>query len=133
VSWANTGNKKSPGPNVHKTYQHTSLQDPPKFAQIWIFGLKKKHLATIHQALPCPLTVIAPDAIAALFVASFVDGYNGPFVNSSDARDSMKPLFKSGRFIWSQFYKAFSAVSCGQNFIGVKCNLKINLKFKNLK
>jgi hypothetical protein len=24
-----------------KKYQHLPLQDPPKFAQIWIFGLKK--------------------------------------------------------------------------------------------
>jgi hypothetical protein len=24
------------------------LQDPPKFTQIWIFGLKTNHLATLH-------------------------------------------------------------------------------------
>jgi hypothetical protein len=24
------------------------LQDPPKFIQIWIFGLKTNHLATLH-------------------------------------------------------------------------------------
>jgi hypothetical protein len=33
-------------PNGHKIYQHLPLQDPPKFTQIGIFGLKKKHLAT---------------------------------------------------------------------------------------
>jgi hypothetical protein len=29
-----------------KIYQHLSLQDPPKFTQIGIFGLKTCHLAT---------------------------------------------------------------------------------------
>jgi hypothetical protein len=32
---------------VHKIYQHLPLQDPPKFTQIWIFGLKANHLATL--------------------------------------------------------------------------------------
>jgi hypothetical protein len=27
----------------------TSLQDPPKSTQIWIFGLKKYHLATLQS------------------------------------------------------------------------------------
>jgi hypothetical protein len=27
-------------PNGHKKYQHLRLQDPPKFTQIGIFGLK---------------------------------------------------------------------------------------------
>jgi hypothetical protein len=27
-------------PNFHKIYQHLALQDPPKFMQIWILGLK---------------------------------------------------------------------------------------------
>jgi hypothetical protein len=46
-------------PNVHKidrksdqvaikyVYQHLPIQDPPKFTQIWIFGLKTNHLATL--------------------------------------------------------------------------------------
>jgi hypothetical protein len=34
-------------PNGHKTYQDYPLQDPPKFTQIWIFGLKTNHLATL--------------------------------------------------------------------------------------
>jgi hypothetical protein len=34
-------------PNVHKIYQHLKLQDPPKFTQFWIFGLKTNHLATL--------------------------------------------------------------------------------------
>jgi hypothetical protein len=29
------------------TYQHLPLQDPPKFTQIGIFGLKIYHLATL--------------------------------------------------------------------------------------
>jgi hypothetical protein len=33
-------------PNDHKIYQHLQLQDPPKFNQIGIFGLKIHHLAT---------------------------------------------------------------------------------------
>jgi hypothetical protein len=30
-------------------YQDFSLQDPPKFTQIVIFGLKTNHLATLGQ------------------------------------------------------------------------------------
>jgi hypothetical protein len=33
--------------NDHKIYQHFPVQGPPKFAQIWIFGLKRNHLATL--------------------------------------------------------------------------------------
>jgi hypothetical protein len=35
------------GQSVHKICQHIPLQDPPKFTQIWIFGLKTNHLATL--------------------------------------------------------------------------------------
>jgi hypothetical protein len=35
--------------NGHIIYQHRPLQDPPKFTQIWIFGLKICHLATLIQ------------------------------------------------------------------------------------
>jgi hypothetical protein len=38
-------------PNVHKTYQHLPLQDPPKFTQIANFGLKIYHLATLVAAV----------------------------------------------------------------------------------
>jgi hypothetical protein len=34
-------------PSVHKIYQHLPMQDPPNFTQIWIFGLKTNHLATL--------------------------------------------------------------------------------------
>jgi hypothetical protein len=34
-------------PNGHKIYQDFPLQDPPKFTQIGIFGLKTNHLATL--------------------------------------------------------------------------------------
>jgi hypothetical protein len=33
--------------NGYKMYEHLPLQDPPKFTQIWIFGLKIYHLATL--------------------------------------------------------------------------------------
>jgi hypothetical protein len=33
-------------------YRHLTLQDPPKFAQIWIFGLKRNHLATLVSGHP---------------------------------------------------------------------------------
>jgi hypothetical protein len=36
--------------NGHKIYQHLPLQDPPKFTQIGIFGLKICHLATLMPA-----------------------------------------------------------------------------------
>jgi hypothetical protein len=35
------------GLNFRKIYQHLPLQDPPKCSQIWIFGLKTNHLATL--------------------------------------------------------------------------------------
>jgi hypothetical protein len=34
-------------PKVSKIYQHLPLRDPPKITQIWIFGLKIEHLATL--------------------------------------------------------------------------------------
>jgi hypothetical protein len=40
------------GPSVHKIYQHLPLQNPQKFTQIWIFGLKTNHLATLVCGLP---------------------------------------------------------------------------------
>jgi hypothetical protein len=36
--------------NIHKTYQHLTLQEPPKFTQSAIFGLKIHHnVATLGQ------------------------------------------------------------------------------------
>jgi hypothetical protein len=35
-------------PSVLKIYQHLPVQDTPKFTQIWIFGLKTNHLATLE-------------------------------------------------------------------------------------
>jgi hypothetical protein len=37
-------------PNGHKIYQHLSFQDPPKFPQNGIFGLKICHLATLLES-----------------------------------------------------------------------------------
>jgi hypothetical protein len=34
-------------PSVHQIYHHLPLQDPPKFTQIWILGLKTNRLATL--------------------------------------------------------------------------------------
>jgi hypothetical protein len=34
-------------PNGQKIYRHLQLQDPPKFTQLEIFGLKICHLATL--------------------------------------------------------------------------------------
>jgi hypothetical protein len=36
-------------PNDHKIRQHLPLQDPPKYTQIRIFGLKTNHLATLRH------------------------------------------------------------------------------------
>jgi hypothetical protein len=36
-------------PNGHEIYQDFPLQDPPKFIQIGIFGLKTNHLATLQM------------------------------------------------------------------------------------
>jgi hypothetical protein len=37
-------------PNGHKICRHLPLQDPPKFTQFGIFGLKVCHLATLVTA-----------------------------------------------------------------------------------
>jgi hypothetical protein len=37
-------------PNGHKIYHDFPQQDPPKFTQIGIFGLKTNHLATLRMA-----------------------------------------------------------------------------------
>jgi hypothetical protein len=37
--------------NGHKIYQQFPLQDPPKFTQIGIFGLKRNHPASLEQWL----------------------------------------------------------------------------------
>jgi hypothetical protein len=39
------------GPSFHKIYPHLPLQDPPKFTQTGIFGLKTNHLATLLPPL----------------------------------------------------------------------------------
>jgi hypothetical protein len=39
-------------PYSHEIYKHLQLQDPPKFTQIWIFGLKICHLATLVFVWP---------------------------------------------------------------------------------
>jgi hypothetical protein len=38
------------GPSVLIIYQHLPYQDHPKFAQIWNFGSKTNHLATLMQS-----------------------------------------------------------------------------------
>jgi hypothetical protein len=40
-----------------KIDQHLPLQDPPKFTQIVIFGLKMRHLATLHGRKMAPKNV----------------------------------------------------------------------------
>jgi hypothetical protein len=39
-------------PNVHEIFHHLPLQDPQKITQIWIFGLKIYHLATLVPVHP---------------------------------------------------------------------------------
>jgi hypothetical protein len=73
-------------PNVHKIYQHLALQVPPKFSQIWIFGLKICHLATLYagsgQRSLCPVFL---GAVAILQLGFFfshqilVEGRRHPF------------------------------------------------------
>jgi hypothetical protein len=38
-------------PNGHRIYQLFKFQGPPKFAQIWILGLKIYHLATLVMSM----------------------------------------------------------------------------------
>jgi hypothetical protein len=39
-------------PNGNKIHQNLTLQVPPKFTQIRIFGLKIRHLATLFPTIP---------------------------------------------------------------------------------
>jgi hypothetical protein len=63
-------------PNGNKMYQHLPMQDPPKFTQIGIFGLKRCPLATLvwRQLSPVfrhilePTEKFAPSAVCALGV-----------------------------------------------------------------
>jgi hypothetical protein len=45
----NTPNDRKTDKMAVKIYQHFPLQDPPKFTQIEIFGLKICHLATLQR------------------------------------------------------------------------------------
>jgi hypothetical protein len=36
--------------SINYIYQHLPMQDPPKFTQIWIFGLITNHLATLPSS-----------------------------------------------------------------------------------
>jgi hypothetical protein len=68
-------------PNVHKIYQHLLLQFPPQFTQIYIFGLKINHLATLppfrqlaRQSVvfrtPCVFNLIIPKIFDQLNIAA---------------------------------------------------------------
>jgi hypothetical protein len=59
-------------PNVHKMYQHLPLQGPPKFAQIWIFGLKTNRLATLNPIIIYALSQLQRGTLAQLKLA--IDG-----------------------------------------------------------
>jgi hypothetical protein len=51
ATYKNGGKYNKLPPNIHKIYQHLPLQDPPKFTQIGIFGLKINHLATLYLGM----------------------------------------------------------------------------------
>jgi hypothetical protein len=40
-------------PSGHKIYQHFPFQGSPKYTQIWIFGMKRWHLATLLRISRC--------------------------------------------------------------------------------
>jgi hypothetical protein len=67
-SWYNNPKRekytKSPQkmPNGHKIYLHFPFQDPPKFTQSWIFGLKMYHLATLSHA-PAKIALPEPKSL----------------------------------------------------------------------
>jgi hypothetical protein len=50
-------------PNGHKEYRHLPLQDPPKFIQIWIFGLKICHLATLRATQVVSRFILPPQSL----------------------------------------------------------------------
>jgi hypothetical protein len=45
--------------SIKYMYHHLPLQDPSKFTQIWIFGLKTNHLATLQSEAAARVTRLA--------------------------------------------------------------------------
>jgi hypothetical protein len=45
---------------VIKYTKYFPQQDPPKFTQIWIFGLKTNHLATLLGSVSCAAKTLSP-------------------------------------------------------------------------
>jgi hypothetical protein len=59
---------------------HLPLQDPPKITQIWTFGLKIYHLATLI-AIDSPQGVSTPRHSQPHFPATFSEAPCGQFLN----------------------------------------------------
>jgi hypothetical protein len=53
-------------PNGHLMYQHFTFQGPPKYTQIWIFGWKTYHLATLWEECLSVRLCIASVAVRSL-------------------------------------------------------------------
>jgi hypothetical protein len=45
--------------NGQRKYQLFAFQGPPKFTQIWTFGLKAHHLATLLRSLSSDLFIVS--------------------------------------------------------------------------
>jgi hypothetical protein len=55
--------------SIKYIYHHLSLQGPPKFTQIWIFGLLTNHLATlvVRRTASVSVLLVAATAVDLLF------------------------------------------------------------------
>jgi hypothetical protein len=49
-------------------YQHLPLQDPPKVTQIWIFGLKTNHLATLVPTQLASVHISSPKNLTSVLI-----------------------------------------------------------------
>jgi hypothetical protein len=70
------------------------LQDPPKFTQIWIFGLKTNHLATLGRLPENNNNKTAAKKSKPEIPTLFAQ----PFLNSSPTKKGSSIFFRKKRF-----------------------------------
>jgi hypothetical protein len=71
-----TKDRKMDQVSMKYVYQHLPLHDPPKFTQIWIFGLKTNHLATLPTTRCRSATLISSSdkVVVSTYICTYVQG-----------------------------------------------------------
>jgi hypothetical protein len=99
-------------PNGHKIYQQLQIQDPPKFTQIGVFGLKTNHLATLRESLFLPLT----KRTKKIFLEFAFRNSTSDATFSSDGCDLVRvarlDIFNPEIPIWEKFERSCDGTCC---------------------